>query len=80
MGVFTNAVESEINVESGKAAILEFPPIESDPPPSVTWQDENAANGLLKYDQKYAITDKHQLIILSASAEDQRSYRFVHFS
>ncbi|XP_041977027.1 protein sidekick isoform X3 [Aricia agestis] len=75
MGVFENTVETVVEVESGKAAILEFPPIDSDPPPSVIWQDENGVNGVLKYDQKYAITDKHQLVILCASEDDQRSYR-----
>ncbi|XP_072943917.1 protein sidekick isoform X2 [Epargyreus clarus] len=75
MGVFENTIEKVVTVESGKAAILEFPYIESEPPPSVVWQDENGVNGHLKYDQKYAITDKHQLIILCASQDDERAYR-----
>ncbi|CAG4981190.1 unnamed protein product [Parnassius apollo] len=75
MGVFENNIEQEVTVESGKAAILNFPHIESEPPPSVIWQDENGENGVLRYDQKYAITDKHQLVILCASKEDVRSYR-----
>lgn len=74
MGVFENAVETEVTVESGKAAILEFPHIESEPPPSVIWQDES---GALRYDQKYAITDHHQLVILCASREDEKSYRYI---
>ncbi|KAI8435034.1 hypothetical protein MSG28_003463 [Choristoneura fumiferana] len=72
MGVFGNIEQDVVVIESGKAAILDFPPIESDPPPSVIWQDEN---GVLRYDQKYALTDKHQLIILSASKDDARPYR-----
>ncbi|XP_045445941.1 protein sidekick isoform X2 [Melitaea cinxia] len=75
MGVFENALEEVITVESGNAAILDFPHIESEPPPSVIWQDENGVNGVLRYDQKYAITDKHQLVILCASKDDQRAYR-----
>lgn len=74
MGVFGNIEQDVVVIESGKAAILDFPPIESDPPPSVIWQDEN---GVLRYDQKYALTDKHQLIILSASKDDARPYRFI---
>ncbi|CAG9585499.1 unnamed protein product [Danaus chrysippus] len=75
MGVFENTLEQVVTVESGKAAILDFPHIESDPPPSVIWQDENGVNGVLRYDQKYAITDKHQLVILCSSKDDQRAYR-----
>ncbi|XP_050344863.1 protein sidekick isoform X1 [Nymphalis io] len=75
MGVFENTIEKVITVESGNAAILDFPHIESEPPPSVIWQDENGVNGVLRYDQKYAITDKYQLVILCASQDDQRAYR-----
>lgn len=74
MGVFENASESQITIESGRAAILEFPSIESEPPPSVIWQDEN---GALRYDQKYVVTDTHQLVILCVSKEDEKAYRFV---
>ncbi|XP_045518694.1 protein sidekick isoform X1 [Pieris brassicae] len=75
MGMFENTVESVVTVESGKAAILDFPPIDSEPPPTVVWQDEKGVNGVPSYDQKYAITDKHQLVILCASREDQKAYR-----
>lgn len=74
MGVFQDIAESEITLESGKAAILDFPLIESEPPPSVIWQDEI---GALRYDQKYVTTDKHQLVILSVSSEDEKAYRFI---
>lgn len=74
MGVFEDSLEKVASAESGRAAILEFPHIESDPAPTVIWQDEN---GVLRYDQKYAISDKHQLIILCASHEDERAYRYV---
>lgn len=74
MGVFEDSLEKVATAESGRAAILDFPQIESDPAPTVIWQDEN---GVLRYDQKYAISDKHQLIILCASREDERAYRYV---
>lgn len=74
MGVFEDSLERVETVESGGAAILNLPPIESEPAPSVIWQDEN---GPLRYDHKYAVTALHQLVILSASQEDERPYRFV---
>lgn len=77
MGTFDKVSEETVTAESGHAAVLEFPHIESEPPPSVIWQDES---GALRYDQKYAVTDEHQLVILSASHDDERSYRFVPFS
>ncbi|CAB3242123.1 unnamed protein product [Arctia plantaginis] len=72
MGIFENLADTVISVESGRAAILPFPQIESEPPPSVIWQDEN---GSLRYDQKYAVTDKHELVILCTSHEDEKAYR-----
>ncbi|CAH0692396.1 unnamed protein product [Chilo suppressalis] len=72
MGIFDKILQDTITAESGHAAVLEFPHIESEPPPSVIWQDEN---GALRYDQKYAVTDEHQLVILSASHDDERHYR-----
>nr|XP_049695374.1 protein sidekick isoform X4 [Helicoverpa armigera] len=72
MGVFETITETVITAESGKAAVLAFPRIESEPPPSVIWQDEN---GALRYDQKYAVTDKHELVILCTSHEDEKAYR-----
>lgn len=75
MGIFENVAETVITVESGRAALLEFPKIESEPPPSVIWQDEI---GPLRYDQKYATTDKHHLVILCASHEDEKAYRLVN--
>ncbi|CAG9096606.1 unnamed protein product [Plutella xylostella] len=72
MGVFEDAGDTVVTADSGGAAILDLPYIESEPPPSVIWQDEN---GPLRYDHKYAVTDKHQLVILSASRDDERAYR-----
>lgn len=74
MGVFEDAGDTVVTADSGGAAILDLPYIESEPPPSVIWQDEN---GPLRYDHKYAVTDKHQLVILSASRDDERAYRYA---
>lgn len=72
MGVFEDQTERTITVQSGQAAILDLPYIESQPEPLITWQnDEERA----PYGPKYADTDGHQLIILSADDTDQRSYR-----
>ncbi|KAL4705138.1 hypothetical protein ACJJTC_018709 [Scirpophaga incertulas] len=72
MGIFDNVIEDTVTAESGHAVVLNFPNIESEPAPSVIWQD---GNGALRYDQKYAVTDEHQLVILSASHDDERAYR-----
>lgn len=74
MGIFEDVVDAVVTVESGRAAVLSFPKIESEPPPSVIWQDEM---GALRYDQKYAVTDKHELVILCTSHEDEKAYRFA---
>ncbi|GBP10993.1 Protein sidekick [Eumeta japonica] len=72
MGIFEDTTEREVTVESGSAAIIDLPHIESEPPPSVVWQDEN---GQLRYDHKYGVGDRHQLVILATSGEDERAYR-----
>lgn len=73
MGIFQNSSENTVVfVSYGDAAILNLPPIDSNPPPSVIWQDEN---GRLRFDRKYAITENHQLVILSANQEDEKAYR-----
>lgn len=69
---FEDLTESRVSVQSGQAAILYLPPIESIPLPSVTWQDEEQS---LIYNIKYAISLTNQLIILSADENDQKSYR-----
>lgn len=63
-----------MTVESGEAAILDLPLIESHPQPSVTWQSDT---GPLPYDRKFAVTTNHQLVILSTSSDDQKAYRYV---
>lgn len=73
MGTFDDLTEKIVPVESGSAAILELPPIESHPVPEVTWF---SADGTPLYGIKYATTH-NTLFILNASENDEGSYRFV---
>lgn len=75
MEVFDDLTEKVVSVESGSAAILKLPPIESHPTPEVTWF---SSDGTLLYGIKYATTH-HTLLILNASENDEGSYRFVQF-
>ncbi|XP_039313553.1 protein sidekick isoform X8 [Solenopsis invicta] len=71
MGTFDDLTEKVVTVESGSAAILELPPIESHPIPDVTWF---SSDGTPLYGIKYATTH-HTLIILNASENDEGTYR-----
>jgi len=72
MGAFEDVSEKVITVPSGSAAILDLPPVESHPSPSVTWLSDG---GPLPYDRKFAVTSRHQLVILAVSSSDQGAYR-----
>ena len=72
MGIFEDLTEIPVTVESGNAAILELPPIESHPAPEVSW---SSSDGTIPYTIKYA-TANQMLIILNASEDDEGSYRF----
>lgn len=72
MGVFEDTSEKAVSVQSGSAAILDMPVIDSEPSPSVVWHDEH---GPLAYDHKYAITPSHQLVILATTKDDEKPYR-----
>ncbi|KAL0272261.1 UNVERIFIED_CONTAM: hypothetical protein PYX00_005306 [Menopon gallinae] len=72
MGAFEDLTERIMTVESGEAAVLDLPHIESHPQPSVTWHSDL---GPLPYDRKFSFTTDHRLVILSTSSEDQRAYR-----
>lgn len=72
MGIFQDQTERRVSVQSGFPAILDLAPLESVPPPSVSWQGEE---GPLNYDIKYAETNRNQLIILAADEDDQKAYR-----
>lgn len=74
MGTFEDLTEKSISVESGHPVIIDLPPIESNPPPEVTWDAEDRP---LPYDIKYAVTRDNQLIILSSEESDQKAYRLV---
>ncbi|XP_020295533.1 protein sidekick isoform X2 [Pseudomyrmex gracilis] len=72
MGVFDDLTEKVVTVESGSAAILELPPIESHPAPEVTWFSSDGTTPL--YGIKYATT-QHALLILNAQESDEGTYR-----
>jgi hypothetical protein len=74
MGLFEDVSERTVQVVPGGAAMLELPPIESHPAPSVTWQTADAP---LPYDRKFAVTGQHQLIVLAADEGDEKAYRCV---
>ena len=73
MGKFSDLTEKIVTVEAGQAAILDLPPIESYPQPLVTWQTEQSTYSSSNLEIIAGIT--HQLIILSVSEKDQKSYR-----
>lgn len=65
--------EQIVKVAAGDAAVLSLPPLESFPPPSVSWQADDHS---LLYGIKYATTDPHnQFIILSTQPSDMKTYR-----
>ena len=72
MGTFEDTTEREVSVEAGQAAILDLPPIESHPPPLITWLTDGETQ---LYDRKYAVTADNQLVILDADVSDQKPYR-----
>ncbi|XP_067013442.2 protein sidekick isoform X2 [Anabrus simplex] len=72
MGLFEDLTEQTVSVESGEAAVLDFPAIESHPEPSVTWMADDGTN---LYDRKFATTTDHKFIILSADETDEKAYR-----
>lgn len=72
MGQFEDLTERTVSVEYGEAAILDFPSIESHPPPSVNWMADDGAN---LYDRKYVTTLDNQFIILQADKQDGKAYR-----
>ncbi|EZA58520.1 Protein sidekick [Ooceraea biroi] len=76
MGVFEDLTEKVVNVESGNAAILQLPPIESHPAPRVEWV---SSDGIPLYGIKYATTQR-TLLILNASEGDNGIYRARAFN
>lgn len=75
MEVFEDLTERAIFVESGDAAVLNLPEIESHPTPEVIWLNSDDP---LAYNIKYAMTaNQHTLLILSAAESDQGYYRYL---
>ncbi|CAB0041624.1 unnamed protein product [Trichogramma brassicae] len=71
MGEFEDLSERIVKVQSGDAAVLEMPKIESHPAPDVIW---TTSDGTIPYIIKYA-TVNQKLIILNAVAHDEGHYR-----
>ncbi|XP_014223021.1 protein sidekick isoform X2 [Trichogramma pretiosum] len=71
MGEFEDLSERIVKVQSGDAAVLEMPKIESHPAPDVIW---TTTDGTIPYIIKYA-TVNQKLIILNAVAHDEGHYR-----
>ncbi|ODM95509.1 Protein sidekick [Orchesella cincta] len=71
MSPFETQEEKTVVVRSGDAAVLELPPIQSNPPPSVLWQTRD--NTLL-YGSKFALTSDFKQVILDVNSADQKAY------
>lgn len=61
-----------IQVRPGHAAVFEFPSLQSEPAPAVSWQAEDDS---LLYGPRYATTFDNKLIILSVDQTDEKRYR-----
>lgn len=72
MGTFENQTEQSVKVKAGDAAILDFPKIDSSPPPDVKWQPDDGEN---LYSIQYSKTINNQLVILSTDKSNQKRYR-----
>nr|XP_018910641.1 PREDICTED: protein sidekick isoform X1 [Bemisia tabaci] len=72
MGAFEDQTEKSVTVQTGHAAVLELPPIESYPPPLVMWQVDD---GNTIFGRKFFVTTSHQLVVLACSKDDQKAYR-----
>lgn len=73
MGAFEDQTEKSVTVQTGHAAVLELPPIESYPPPLVMWQVDD---GNTIFGRKFFVTTSHQLVVLACSKDDQKAYRY----
>lgn len=71
MTPFGTQEEKTVVVRSGDAAVLDLPPIESNPPPSVLWQTRD---NTLMYGSKFALTSDFKQVILDVNSADQKSY------
>ena len=73
MSQLNDTEDTEYRVSAGDAAILSIPPLDTYPPPSVTWK---ADDGTLLYGIKYANAEPtNQFIILNTANADSKSYR-----
>ncbi|XP_063224987.1 protein sidekick isoform X2 [Bacillus rossius redtenbacheri] len=73
MGVFLDQSERAAEVQAGRAAVLQLPPLDSDPPPLVSWM--TADSDSLPYSRKFALTADNRLVVLAAEKADENAYR-----
>ncbi|KAK7082429.1 Protein sidekick-2 [Halocaridina rubra] len=72
MSSYNETESTNVTVQAGNAAMLSLPPLDSYPPPSVTWQTDD--NSLL-YGIKYATTNHDtRLVILASQTSDMKTY------
>ncbi len=71
MTPFETQEEKTVVVRSGDAAVLELPPLQSNPAPSVIWQTRDNTP---IYGNKFALTSDFKQVILDVNAADQKSY------
>lgn len=73
MSAYNTTEESTLTVPPGQAAVLSLPPVDSYPPPSVSWM---ADDGSLLYGIKYATTEPdNRFVILSTETTDMKTYK-----
>ena len=72
MTEFLPQTTDDLRVEVGHAAIFEFPALQSEPEPAVSWQAEDDS---LLYGTRYATTNDNRLVILSVDHSDEKRYR-----
>ncbi|XP_050687397.1 protein sidekick-like isoform X4 [Eriocheir sinensis] len=72
MSEYNTTEDSTLSVQAGQAAVLSLPPLDSYPPPSVTWMADDSS---LLYGIKYATTEPdNRFIILSTEVSDMKKY------
>ena len=73
MSPFSDQSETTVTVQAGEAVVMDVQDVESQPKPAVAWE---ADDGAPLYGHKYAVGPDSQLVILSTSESDQKTYRY----
>ncbi|KAK8382212.1 hypothetical protein O3P69_015266 [Scylla paramamosain] len=72
MSGYNSTEDTTVTVRVGQAAVLSLPPLDSYPPPSVTWM---ADDGTFLHGIKYATAEPNsRFVILSTEASDMKTY------